>query len=81
MTAFAAAADPGACVRSIAQDFHEFQRAFITAPVPVVAAVHGWAAGAGMSIMLAADVAVAGTSTRLRPAYPALGFSPDGGMS
>jgi 2-(1,2-epoxy-1,2-dihydrophenyl)acetyl-CoA isomerase len=51
------------------------------APVPVVAAVHGWAAGAGMSVALAADIVVAGTSTRLRPAYPAIGFSPDGGMS
>jgi 2-(1,2-epoxy-1,2-dihydrophenyl)acetyl-CoA isomerase len=49
--------------------------------VPVVAAVHGWAAGAGMSLVLAADVAVAGTSTRLRPAYPAIGLTPDGGMT
>jgi 2-(1,2-epoxy-1,2-dihydrophenyl)acetyl-CoA isomerase len=49
--------------------------------VPVVAAVHGWAAGAGMSVALAADVAVAGTSTRLRPAYPAIGLTPDGGMT
>ena len=51
------------------------------APVPVVAAVRGWAAGAGMSLALAADVAVAGVSTRLRPAYPAIGLSPDGGLT
>jgi 2-(1,2-epoxy-1,2-dihydrophenyl)acetyl-CoA isomerase len=79
--AFAGAEDPGGFVRTVADAFHDFQRALLTAAVPVVAAVHGWAAGAGMSIVLAADVAIAGTSTRLRPAYPGIGFSPDGGMS
>jgi 2-(1,2-epoxy-1,2-dihydrophenyl)acetyl-CoA isomerase len=34
-----------------------------------------------MSVVLAADLAVAGTSTRLRPAYPAIGLTPDGGMT
>lgn len=34
-----------------------------------------------MSIVCAVDLAVAGRSTRLRPAYPGIGFSPDGGMS
>lgn len=78
---FGQAHDVGRHVRELAERFHDFQLAVRDAPVPVVAAVHGWAAGAGMSVVLAADIAVAGTSTRLRPAYPALGFSPDGGMS
>lgn len=79
--AFGSATDPGAFVLELANAFHAFQRAVAAAPVPVVAAVHGWAAGAGLSIALTADIAVAGTSTRLRPAYPGIGFSPDGGMS
>jgi len=83
--AFAAAAegdgDPGPTVRALADELHDLVRALAEAPVPVVAAVHGWAAGAGMSLVLAADVAVAGTSTRLRPAYPAVGLSPDGGLT
>jgi 2-(1,2-epoxy-1,2-dihydrophenyl)acetyl-CoA isomerase len=49
--------------------------------VPSVAGVQGWAAGAGMSVVLATDIVVAGRSTKLRPAYPGIGFSPDGGMS
>ena len=53
----------------------------VEVPLPVVAAVRGWAAGAGMSLVVAADVAVAGVSTRLRPAYPAIGLSPDGGLT
>ena len=79
--AFGTADDPGALVQVMAREFHAFQRAIADAPVPVIAAVQGWAAGAGMSIVCLADIAVAGTSTRLRPAYPGIGFSPDGGMS
>lgn len=73
--------DVEATVRTLAGELHDLVRAITEAPVPVVAAVHGWAAGAGMSLVLAADLAVAGGSTRLRPAYPAIGLSPDGGMT
>ncbi len=79
--AFAAAEDIGEYVGAVATSFHTFLLALTEAPVPVVAAVHGWAAGAGMSIACAADLVVGGPGTQLRPAYPALGFSPDGGMS
>ena len=75
------AADPGPAVRALAGELHEFVRALVEVPVPVVAAVRGWAAGAGMSLVVAADIAVAGVSTRLRPAYPAIGLTPDGGLS
>jgi 2-(1,2-epoxy-1,2-dihydrophenyl)acetyl-CoA isomerase len=79
--AFATATDVRTTVRDLAGELHDLVRAFAEAPVPVVAAVHGWAAGAGMSLVLAADIAVAGTSTRLRPAYPAIGLTPDGGLT
>lgn len=79
--AFAGADDRGAYVRSLADDFHALIRAMVDCPVPVVAGVPGWAAGAGMSIVCATDLAIGGRSTRLRPAYPGIGFSPDGGMS
>jgi 2-(1,2-epoxy-1,2-dihydrophenyl)acetyl-CoA isomerase len=79
--AFATATDLEKTVRELAGELHDLVRAFAEVPVPVVAAVHGWAAGAGMSLVLAADVAVAGTSTRLRPAYPAIGLTPDGGLT
>jgi 2-(1,2-epoxy-1,2-dihydrophenyl)acetyl-CoA isomerase len=79
--AFAAAEDRYAYIHGLASHFHEFLTALVECPVPVVAAVPGWAAGAGMSIVCASDLAVAGHSTRLRPAYPGIGFSPDGGMT
>jgi 2-(1,2-epoxy-1,2-dihydrophenyl)acetyl-CoA isomerase len=78
---FAAAADRPVFIRSVADAFHGFLRALNAADVPVVAAVRGWAAGAGMSIVCHADIAVGGPGTNLRPAYPGIGLSPDGGMS
>ena len=59
--------DPGPAVQALAAELHEFVRALVEVPVPVVAAVRGWAAGAGMSLVVAADVAVAGVSTRPAP--------------
>jgi 2-(1,2-epoxy-1,2-dihydrophenyl)acetyl-CoA isomerase len=34
-----------------------------------------------MSLVCLADIALGGPSTKLRPAYPGIGLSPDGGMS
>ncbi len=79
--AFASAEDRYTFVRGLAESFHAFLRPLAASPVPTVAAVRGWAAGAGMSIVCATDLVVAGRSTRLRPAYPGIGFSPDGGMT
>lgn len=79
--AFTAADDRRGYVRSLADRFHRFLAAMVECRVPVVAGVPGWAAGAGMSVVCATDLAVAGRSTRLRPAYPGIGFSPDGGMT
>lgn len=79
--AFADAADRGPFVRALAERFHGLLTAIVDCPVPVVAGVRGWAAGAGMSIVCATDLAIGGRSTKLRPAYPGIGFSPDGGMT
>lgn len=78
---FATATDRGVFVAERASELHAFVRALAAAPAPVVAAVHGWAAGAGLSIALHADIALGDSSTKLRPAYPSIGFTPDGGMS
>lgn len=79
--AFAAADDRPEFLRKLADDFHDFVNALYEANRPVVAAVKGWAAGAGMSIVLHADIAIAGSGTKLRPAYRGIGLSPDGGMT
>ncbi|TQF67149.1 enoyl-CoA hydratase/isomerase family protein [Rhodococcus spelaei] len=79
--AFAGAENRGEFVGDLARTLHEFVRAIDATEVPVIAAVQGWAAGAGMSLVCAADIAIGGPSTKLRPAYPSIGYTPDGGMS
>ncbi|MDX2355659.1 enoyl-CoA hydratase-related protein [Dietzia sp. PP-33] len=78
---FAAAEDRSEHVRELADRLHRVIRHLDAASVPVVAAVAGWAAGAGLSLALAADFSVGGPDTRLLAAYPGIGLSPDGGMS
>ncbi len=78
---FAAADDRGVFIRDLADTFHAFINALAESSLPVVAAVKGWAAGAGMSIVTHASVAIGGTSTKMRPAYAGIGLSPDGGLT
>ena len=49
--------------------------------IPVVARVQGAVAGAGFSLMMAADVVVASDDARLSFAYTSIGTTPDGGLS
>ncbi len=48
---------------------------------PVIAAVEGGAAGAGLSIALACDLIVAGESAKFTLAYVKAGLVPDGGVT
>lgn len=50
-------------------------------PAPLIAMVNGVAAGAGLSLMAACDLAVAADGARFTSAYTRLGFTPDGSSS
>lgn len=65
----------------LASDWHEVIGALLQSPVPVVAAVQGAVAGAGVGLMGACDLVLCARTTKIRPAYGAIGFSPDGGTS
>ncbi|GAA4777043.1 enoyl-CoA hydratase-related protein [Actinomycetospora chlora] len=75
------AAEPDRSLSELADAFHAGERALLDLAVPVVVGVNGWAAGIGLSLALCGDVVVLGEGARLRPAYTAIGLTPDGGMT
>jgi 2-(1,2-epoxy-1,2-dihydrophenyl)acetyl-CoA isomerase len=68
-------------VRELLTELHEALLAMARIPVSVVAAVHGAAAGAGLSLAAASDLAIATASARFITAYPKVGLTPDGSSS
>jgi 2-(1,2-epoxy-1,2-dihydrophenyl)acetyl-CoA isomerase len=75
------AAAPDRSLSELADHFHACERALLELAAPVVIGVNGWAAGIGLSLVLVGDVVVLAESARLRPAYTAIGLTPDGGMT
>lgn len=62
-------------------ELHHAILALRRAPKPVLASVHGAVAGAGVSLMAAADLALAAEGTKFTLAYSRIGASPDGGAT
>lgn len=60
---------------------HGLMRAMRDCPVPIVAAVEGGAAGAGLSFALACDLIVAARGAKFTAAYVKAGLVPDGGLT
>ncbi|WP_245444105.1 enoyl-CoA hydratase/isomerase family protein [Microvirga sp. KLBC 81] len=70
--------DPEAAIDEIITPFHEALQLLNSLPQPSVAAVHGAAAGAGFSLALACDFAIATETAKFTLAYARIGASPDG---
>lgn len=67
--------------RVITTEYNPIIRAIRELEKPVVAAVNGVAAGAGMSLALAADLVVAAEEARFAPAFDRIGLVPDSGLT
>jgi 2-(1,2-epoxy-1,2-dihydrophenyl)acetyl-CoA isomerase len=68
-------------VERLAGELHHAIVALREAAKPVLACVHGAVAGAGFSLMAAADLAIAATDTKFTLAYSKIATSPDGGST
>jgi 2-(1,2-epoxy-1,2-dihydrophenyl)acetyl-CoA isomerase len=71
-------ANASAYVRELLGHLHEALSGIARIKVPVVAAVNGTAAGAGLSLACACDVVVAHEAARFVMAYTRVGLTPDG---
>ncbi len=59
---------------------HRLVRAMAGARVPIVAAIEGWCAGAGLSLACASDHVVAASDALFRATFGAVGLIPDLGL-
>ncbi|MDM0045768.1 enoyl-CoA hydratase [Variovorax dokdonensis] len=67
--------------RGILENLHGLVRYFRDFPKPLVAAVEGGAAGAGLSLALGCDLLVAARDAAFSVAYVKVGLTPDGGAT
>lgn len=82
VTSFAAAGEGvGELMRQMTAQFHGAIARFERMDAPLVVALNGTVAGAGLGLMLMGDVVVAAEGAKLTLAYTGIGLSPDGGCS
>lgn len=65
-------------VSAIIEPFHHAILMLAAMPAPVIASLHGAVAGGGMSVALAADLAIAAHDIQMTMAYTRIGTTPDG---
>jgi len=76
--AFADASDPEALLLAMTDLLHEGIEGLAALDAPVVGAVNGIAAGAGLSLAASCDLVIAAESAQFTMAYTGAGLSPDG---
>ena len=81
ISAFAGQADRSAFIGDLAGLLHHSLLKLTEHPAPVVVAVQGAAAGAGLSLAAAGDLVLAGRSASFTMAYTGIGLSSDGGAT
>jgi len=67
--------------RVLTDEYNPLITAIRTLPKPVVAAVNGVAAGAGVSLAFAADIVIAADDAKFIPAFNRIALVPDSGLT
>jgi 2-(1,2-epoxy-1,2-dihydrophenyl)acetyl-CoA isomerase len=70
-----------AYINELTTHLHAAISAFARMRAPVIAAVNGTAAGAGVGLVCAADLALCGRGSKFSLAYTGVGLTPDGSVS
>lgn len=78
LNVFAAESDLSSAVKAMTADYHAALAKLMRMDAPIVSAVQGACAGAGVALAALADIVVASADAHFTIAYSAIGFSPDG---
>jgi 2-(1,2-epoxy-1,2-dihydrophenyl)acetyl-CoA isomerase len=81
LKAFVSEADPADFLGRLARRLHEGVDALAQISAPVIAAVQGAAAGAGLSLVAGADLVIASRASSYAMAYTGIGLVDDGGAT
>jgi 2-(1,2-epoxy-1,2-dihydrophenyl)acetyl-CoA isomerase len=68
-------------IKPMGDALHEGIKNIRNTPFPVIAQIQGACAGAGLSVAMAADFAIAAEGAQFNTAYTKIGLSPDGGST
>lgn len=71
----------GAALSELAGVLHMATSRLARMNKPLLCAVNGAAAGAGLGMAIMGDIVIAGASAHFTPGYPGIGLSPDGGAT
>jgi 2-(1,2-epoxy-1,2-dihydrophenyl)acetyl-CoA isomerase len=77
----ASGGDVSAYLSELTTHLHAGMALLARLDAPVIAAVNGTAAGAGLGLVLASDLAIAARSAKFAPAYTGVGLTPDAGCT
>jgi 2-(1,2-epoxy-1,2-dihydrophenyl)acetyl-CoA isomerase len=81
LKSFALESDLGGHLEKVTRHLHNGIAIITELDAPVVVAVNGAAAGAGLGLVCAGDIVVAGSSATFLMAYTKIGLTPDGSTS
>jgi 2-(1,2-epoxy-1,2-dihydrophenyl)acetyl-CoA isomerase len=72
---------PASAFDTLAEHYHPIVRTLTTMPKPVIAALNGTCAGAGISLALACDIRVCSAAAKFATAFTGIGLTFDSGLS
>lgn len=78
LTVFAAQEDLSSTVKTMTADYHQALSKLLRMEAPIISAIQGACAGAGVALGALADIVLASANSHYTFAYTAIGFSPDG---